>query len=465
MPDDVPADDGLNARTRVRRTRVPTARGGAGRVIDGVVRALDLDRNNRIMAIANGLWGAGSGIYLPIWPIHLERLGASPAILGVLLGLGGVIGIAISIPAATLATRLGLKRALLVGWGLAPFGTAIFAAAGTWEAVVPGVIALALVGLCGPAYSSYIGVAAGGRDLPRTFTLMGASITLGTVLTAPIGGAIADAFGMTPVLIAATFLYFLSFASTWRLDDLRIGEDLRKRDASASPVPAPLVPVAGSAWHGFLALMREPAFARPVAGLLALVAAGQLGLALAPAWLANTYGYSQATIGLLGSVEAGASIGMNVLLGQVAARRGATFAIGVAGMMTVASHAALLGAGSRWLGGASYLLRGGAGTFHWIGTGAIGAILARLSRRLPGASERGFALYYAAEGAVIAAATMSAGALYGLWAPAPFAVSLLGVAVMSAVVLWRASGRKAGGRDTLSHHQPDRAGATGEGIR
>jgi hypothetical protein len=75
MPDDVPADDGLNARTRVRRTRVPTARGGAGRVIDGVVRALDLDRNNRIMAIANGLWGAGSGIYLPIWPIHLERLG------------------------------------------------------------------------------------------------------------------------------------------------------------------------------------------------------------------------------------------------------------------------------------------------------------------------------------------------------------------------------------------------------
>jgi fucose permease len=84
----------------------------------------------------------------------------------VLLGLGGVIGIAISIPAATLATRLGLKRALLVGWGLAPFGTAIFAAPGTWEAVAPGVIALALVGLCGPAYSSYIGVAAGGRDLP-----------------------------------------------------------------------------------------------------------------------------------------------------------------------------------------------------------------------------------------------------------------------------------------------------------
>ena len=201
-----------------------------------VVRALDLDRNNRIMAIANCLWGAGSGIYLPIWPIHLERLGASPTVLGVLLGLAGVIGIVISIPAASLATRLGLKRALLVGWGLAPFGTAIFAVASTWEAVVPGIIALALVGLCGPAYSSYIGVAAGGRDLPRTFTLMGASITLGTVLTAPVGGAIADAFGMTPVLIGATILYFLSFASTWRLDDLRIGGRLGRVVAVGVPL-------------------------------------------------------------------------------------------------------------------------------------------------------------------------------------------------------------------------------------
>jgi hypothetical protein len=432
-------------------------------VIDGAVRALDLDRNNRIMAVANCLWGAGSGIYLPIWPLHLERLGASPIVLGVLLGLGGVIGIVISIPAAALATRLGLKRALLVGWGLAPFGTAIFAIASAWEAVVPGVIALALVGLCGPAYSSYIGVAADGRDLPRTFTLMGASITLGTVLTAPIGGAIADAFGMTPVLIGATVLYFLSFASTWRLDDLRIADASARSTTVATSASS--VPVVGSAWRGFIDLIREPAFVRPVVGLLALVAAGQVGLALAPAWLAGTYGYSQATIGLLGSVEAGASIGMNVNLGQVAARRGATFALGVAGVMTVASHAALLGAGPRWLGGAAYLLRGGAGTFHWIGTGAIGAILARLSRRLPGASERGFALYYAAEGAVAAAATMSAGALYGLWTPAPFVLSLGGVAVLSAIVLWRARARRLSGRDTLSLGNLGMAGATGEGSR
>jgi hypothetical protein len=56
---------------------------------------------------------------------------------------------------------------------------------------------------------------------------------------------------------------------------------------------------------------------------------------------------------------------------------------------------------------------------------------------------------------------MSAGALYGLWAPAPFAVSLLGVAVMSAVVLWRASGRKAEGRipsPTTNRIKPGRLG-------
>ncbi len=454
MPDDAPS-----GRYPGLPTPSPRGTGPWGRVVARLAGALDLDRNNRLMAVANCLWGAGTGIYLPIWPIHLEHLGASPAVLGFLLGLGGVIGIAISIPAASLATRLGLKRALLVGWGLAPFGTAIYAVAGTWEAVIPGIVALALVGLCGPAYSSYIGVAAGGRDLPRTFTLMGASITLGTVVTAPIGGAIADTYGMTPVLVLTTILYLASFGCTWRLDDLTM--DTRPRGEGAAGRPAP---VTGSAWRGFVDLLREPSFARPMAGLLAVVAAGQVGLALAPTWLADTYGYSRSTIGLLGSVEALGSIGLNVALGQVAARRGASLALGVAALLTVAAHAALLAAAPTWLGATAYLLRGGAVTFHWIGTGAIGAILARLAPRLPGASERGFALYYAAEGGVAAAATMAAGALYGAWAPAPFALSLGALAVMSIAIVWRSGRQRRPGSDTLTAGRPGMADTTGAGT-
>lgn len=434
-----------------------TAPGRRRRATGAIGRALDLDRNNRLMAVANCLWGAGSGIYQPTWPIHLEHLGASPTVLGVLLGLAGVVGIGITIPAAALATRLGLKRALLVGWGLAPFGTAIFAVAPTWEAVVPGIVALALVGLCGPAYSSYIGVAAGGRDLPRVFTLMGASITLGTVVTAPIGGAIADAYGMAPVLVGATLLYLASFACTWWLDDLRTG-------TPPGGGPSPMArPAPGSTWRGLVALLREPALARPMAAVLAIVAAGQVGLALAPAWLADTYRYSRSTIGLLGSLEALGSIGMSVALGQVAARRGAAFALGIAALLTVGAHAALLAAAPTWLGATAYLLRGAAVTFHWLGTGAIGAILARLAPRLPGASERGFALYYAAEGAAASAATMAAGALYGAWAPAPFALSLGALAAIAAVVLWRSHRHGRPRRDTLSHAPPGLAGATREG--
>ncbi len=400
--------------------------------------AFDLDRNNRLMALANMLWGAGTGVYLPIWPLHLERLGAEPAIVGMLLGMSSALGILVSIPAASMATRVGWKRTLVVGWGFGPVGTLLCAMADRWEGVIPGIICMALVSLCGPAYLAYIGGAAGGRNLPRVFGVMGASITVGTVMTSPIGGVVADGYGMRWVLLLSTVFYTASFMCVWWLDDL----DHRE---SARPVGShPLVPevppeglliAMNRAWMGYMALLRERTLWRPVAGLLAMIAAAQVGVVLAPAWLADAHGYTRSHIGVLGSLEALGAITLNVVLGQVASRRGTTMALVLGAGLTMLGHIALLEASWWPIGAMAYLLRGGAGTFHWIGTGAVGAILRGLPGSSNGRTERGFALYYMAEGAVLATSTMLAGLLYGWWSPGPFIVSLAGFSLLVSIAM------------------------------
>ncbi len=419
---------------------------GTGQVSGAGARlreAFDLDRNNRLMALANMLWGAGTGVYLPIWPLHLERLGAEPAIVGLLLGMSSALSILVSIPAASMATRLGWKRTLVVGWGLGPVGTLLYAMADRWQGVIPGIICMALVSLCGPAYLAYIGGAAGGRNLPRVFGVMGASITVGTVLTSPIGGVVADGFGMRWVLVLSTVFYTASFMCVWWLDDLDDGERSGPAgsDASVPEVSGEGLPVAViGAQTGYLALLRERTLWRPVVGLLAMIAAAQVGVVLAPAWLADAHGYTRSHIGVLGSLDALGAITLNMVLGHVASRRGTTMALVLGAGLTVLGHVALLEASWWPVGAMAYLLRSGAGTFHWIGTGAVGAILRGLPGSSNGRTERGFALYYMAEGAVLAISTMLAGLIYGWWSPGPFIVSMASLSLLVAIALVARSG-------------------------
>lgn len=405
---------------------IPIIPAGTGR--QGSLRAaFNLDRNNRLMAVANMLWGAGTGMYLAIWPLHLERLGATYETLGVLLGLSSALSILVAVPAASMATRLGWKRTLLVGWGLGPVGAALYTVADTWQAVVPGIICMALVALCGPAYLSYIGAAAHGQNLPRVFSLMGASITVGTILTSPIGGFLADLTGMRTVLTITTIFYALSYACVWWLDDL---QPLHEVGTAVAPF---------GRWQAYRVLLGDRSLHVPVLGVLGLVGSAQIGVALAPTWLADTYGYTRSTIGVLGSVEALGTIALSVALGQMAARRGTSLAMALGAVLTVGAHLALLLADARSVGGLAYLLRGGAGTFHWIGSGAIGALLGRVALRVPGANERGFAIYYMAEGAVLAGSTVAAGLLYASWRPGPFVLSMGGLVVLTGAAIWRRS--------------------------
>ncbi len=400
--------------------------------------ALDLDRNSRRLALANILWGAGTGLYFPIWPLHLQRLGAKPEIMGLLLGLTSALSIFVAIPAAAMATRLGWKRTLVIGWGLGPIGTLLYATANRWEGVIPGIICLTLVQLCGPAYMAYLGAAAGGRNLPRVFSVMGAAMTAGMVLAAPIGGVIADGYGMRWLLLLTTVCYAASFICVCWLDDLDHRENASpaSKHISVPEVPLEGLPVAVIPTQiGYMALLRERTLWRPVAGLLAMISAAQIGMVLAPTWLADAHGYTRSHIGVLGSLDALGAIALNVVLGQVASRRGTTMAIVLGAGLTVLGHIALLKASWWPIGAMAYLLRSGAGTFHWIGSGAVGALLRGLPGSPNGRTERGFALFSIAEGAVLATSTMMAGLIYGWWSPGPFLVSIVGLALLIAIAL------------------------------
>ncbi|NDE07029.1 MAG: DUF3422 family protein [Chloroflexi bacterium] len=154
----------------------------------------------------------------------------------------------------------------------------------------------------------------------------------------------------------------------------------------------------------------------------------------------DAHGYTRSHIGVLGSLDALGAITLNMVLGQVASRRGTTMALVLGAGLTVLGHVALLEASWWPVGAMAYLLRSGAGTFHWIGTGAVGAILRGLPGSSNGRTERGFALYYMAEGAVLAISTMLAGLIYGWWSPGPFIVSMASLSLLVAIALVARSG-------------------------
>jgi len=173
-------------------------------------RRLGVDRNNALLLLSNFFWGLGSGLYAAIWPVHLARLGAAPAQIGLALSITTAVSVVVYIPAAALAGRLGRKRTMLLGWSMGPASALVFALATTWEQLLPGIVLLALVALCSPAYLGYIATAARGRDLPRLYAMMTAAVSGAAVLSSPLGGHLAEVAPMPWLFAGVGLAYILS---------------------------------------------------------------------------------------------------------------------------------------------------------------------------------------------------------------------------------------------------------------
>src|SRR5690606_26703565 len=143
------------------------------------------------------LYAVGQGIAIPVVPLFAKDLGAGLALAGLVVTMRGVGSMIADVPAGLLVTRMGGRRAMLVG-GIAT------ALACVGIALSPNVLMLTVfVVVTGMGQAiwvvsrlAYIAGAAPVAQRGRAISLVGGSSRIGTCVGPILGGAAAGGFGL-----------------------------------------------------------------------------------------------------------------------------------------------------------------------------------------------------------------------------------------------------------------------------
>jgi MFS family permease len=390
-----------------------------------------MGRDVDLLVAANVFWGMGTGFYAFLLPLYVAQLGAAPAQIGFVLALTGVVQALVYIPAGLLADRVGRKQMIVGGWALGPLAMLVFLAAQTWQQLIPGIVLLAAVAWCAPAYHAYIATAAGQRDMSHAFLMMFVGVTLGMALSAPASGWLAATAGLRWTFAGALVAFSLSTAIVALLRP-----QLRSHREVGEPVVTPHV-VAATRRRRPLTEVWTPPLAAALALTSGTIFAANLGQPLAPNWLADRYGFSAVDIGRFGSASALGGAVLGIALGRLQRRHGTHWALPVAAAALLGYTALLLVAANGFVAVAAYSLRG---VYTMLPSLAVAVVARVLAEQRPntagrpggGRMELGFAVYNTGNAIAVTLSTYAAGWLYGVHGATPFALS----AGLLCVVIW-----------------------------
>jgi MFS transporter, DHA1 family, tetracycline resistance protein len=193
-----------------------------------------IDRDLRLLALANVLYAIGLGLYLQLLFVYALQLGASRFTIGVLNAiLIGTITL-VNLPGAWAATRFRIKRVLVVVWWLLVPTAILFYLAPSWQWLIPGLILFGITYANNPAFKAYIYLKSEPSSVGASMAFVFASYSLGLVGAPLLGGWIADHAGMRTVFLISTGVYAASAtvvcflgdtphhpaAGSWRATDL-----------------------------------------------------------------------------------------------------------------------------------------------------------------------------------------------------------------------------------------------------
>ena len=118
--------------------------------------------------------------------------------VGIVVGAGSLMATLVYLPGGLVAQLGHQKWQMVLQHGLAAVATGSFGFAGTWWQVLPGVALSNAAAVFSPATNSYLARAADADrvPVPTIFTALGTAQYLTMTLSPPLGGLIADHFGM-----------------------------------------------------------------------------------------------------------------------------------------------------------------------------------------------------------------------------------------------------------------------------
>ncbi len=149
-------------------------------------------------------------MFIYFQPIYLQQLGASPLLIGAILGGMGIAMSLTQIPAGYLGDRFGRLPLMWASWGLGTISAGIMALSTNLNMFVFGLLLYGATSFVMAPMNSYITHARGKWTIGRALTTSSAAFNLGAVIGPMIGGTLAEDMGLKVVYTIATGVLVIS---------------------------------------------------------------------------------------------------------------------------------------------------------------------------------------------------------------------------------------------------------------
>lgn len=363
-----------------------------------------LDRDLKLLAAGNLVFGLSVGMYLQLLFVHAMDLGASRFTIGMLNAIMLTCIAAGNLPGAWASHRFPLKTVIVAIWWLTVPTAVCFALAPSWPWLIPGMVLTGLYMANNPAFKTYIALKSDRERMARNLTLIFGTYPAGLVVAPLLGGALADAYGMRTVFWVSAALFAVSSLTVTLI-----------RDVPYRSEQAPLKPAAVS---------RNRAFRRYVAFFLVGYLAVYVGQSFLTPYLSVVHEQGYLALGVFAALAALGAALLTPLSGRVADLRGPRAGAALVLVIVGAGTVLLLTGPSSMFWGIAMFLCGGYETFRFLATGIVG----RSFGEIPLAW--GYAIFDTTMGLPMAGGSLLGGLLFGLGASLPFVFVVTVAAVL-----------------------------------
>ncbi len=356
-----------------------------------------MSRDLRILAASLFVWGIGEGLFFYFQPLYLQQLGASPKVIGAIMGASGLVLSFSHIAAGLAADKFGRRPVMWASWLTGLTAAWIMALASSLAVFVVGMLLYFFSAFVIAPLNSYVTAARGQWSVPRALTTISATFNTGAVLGALAGGYLGEMLGLGEVYRFAASLFVLSVALVFFI---------RPQPTAAAAAAT----TKGSGWRAF-----PPRFWAFLAFVFVVMMVLYLPQPLAPNFLNDVRHASVSAIGVFGALGRGGMVVFSLILGSFRAWEGFLLAQLLGGMFPLLIWK---GHGLGWYGLAYFFVGG-----YWASRSLAAA---EVREMVP---ERAMGLAYGLNetvgGLAIFVASNAAGLLYAWQPDAPFRWSLL----------------------------------------
>jgi len=263
-----------------------------------------MKRDLFLVAFAMATWGLGEGIFRYFEPLYLQELGADMIAIGGILGFIGFAMASAHIPAGYISDRMGRRPMIFLAWIIGTIAAFLMAFAPNLISFVIGAALYHMTAFVSAPLYSYVTAARGKLSVSRTITLISASFSFGEILGPLLGGWIGENYGLQRNFIVATGFFIISTAMILMIRSQPVEKDVDL-----------------SRFSGFNAL-RTKSFKQFSVIIFLAMFCMYLPQPLSQNFLQNERGLDLVQIGILLSVSSVGIVFIELVLGQINARKG-----------------------------------------------------------------------------------------------------------------------------------------------